>query len=495
MVDKLGSAEIRKAISNSIPIIIKSFTLSHETEMYVEKILGKFLVELGYEKLKNPLSYCLKELAVNAKKANTKRVYFEEKDLDIENQDDYQIGMKNFKTETLDNINHYLEMQKQKGLYIKIVFQTKGKSFIISVHNNVTINRVEHMRVFDRIARARAYKSITDAFNTVMDNTEGAGLGIIILILMLKKIGLSEDAFELEVKNDETISRISVPFSNIHVEQVDLLTNAVVKEINSLPSFPDTILYLQKLTADPEVDINEIAKHIKADPALTAELLKLVNSPIYRVAKRIERIADAVKLVGMRALRNILYSYGTQTILEKKYREMKELWEHSFRVATYAYNIARNNGLRGDVLDDVFIGGILHDLGKIILSSLHPDVVDKIVKYCIEKGISINLVEDITVGLNHAETGAQMAEKWSFPKQLVAAIRWHHEPTAGPREYMNVIFPVYLANFICSVEKDIVVFDQSDPAVRAYFKLTDEAKFRELTSRLQKLFEDGKKTI
>ena len=490
MPQKIGNDEIRKAITNSIPIIVKTYMLSHDTESYIDKILGLFLVELGYEKLKNPLSYCLKELAVNAKKANTKRVYFNEKGLDLNNAQDYQDGMKGFKADTLGNIQYYLNKQKDKGLYIKVTFQIKGKAFLISVHNNVEISRAEHMRVFDRIARARAYRNITDAFNTVIDESEGAGLGIIILILMLRKIGLTEDSFDLDVEGEETVSRISIPFSNVHIEKIDMLTEAVVKEINSLPRFPDNIIYLQKLTSDPDSNINEIATKIKADPTLTAELLKLVNSPIYRVSKKIEKIVEAVKLIGMRALRNILYSYGTQTILGKKYKQMKELWDHSFKVATYAYNIARNFGKRGDVLDDVFIGGILHDLGKIILSSLHPDVVDKIVKFCIEKGISVKLIEDATIGLNHAETGAKMAEKWHFPEQLIDAIRSHHEPTSCIKSFQEIVYPVYLANFICSFERKEAIFDQIEPKVKEYFNFNSEKLFESLVERLQKIFED-----
>ncbi|MBN2440079.1 MAG: HDOD domain-containing protein [Spirochaetales bacterium] len=489
MPAEISNEEIRRAISNSIPIIIKTYKLSHDTELYIEKILGRFLSELGFEKLKNPLSYCLKELAVNAKKANTKRVYFMEKSLKIDSRDDYEEGMKNFKEDTLSNINYYLEKQKERGLYIKVVFRTKKRSFYISVHNNVEITKSEHMRIFDRIARARAYRSITDAFTTVMDVTEGAGLGIIILILMLKKIGLTEDSFEIDVSEGETISRIIVPFSEIHIEKIDLLTEAVVNEINSLPRFPDNILYLQKLTSDPDADFNEIAGRIQADPGLTAEILKMVNSPIYRVAKKIEKISSAIKLIGMRALRNILYSYGTQRILGEKYAMMKEMWDHALRVANYAYNIARNNGKKGDILDDVFIGGILHDLGKIVLSSLHPHVVDKIVKFCIEKGISTNVVEDITVGLNHAETGAKMAEKWNFPDQLIAAIRAHHEPSASPEQFKSVVYPVYLANFICSYEKEKVIFDQMDPDVKRYFKLTSDEMFQELVVRLRNRFD------
>ncbi|MBN2738502.1 MAG: HDOD domain-containing protein [Spirochaetales bacterium] len=491
MASKLTTGEIKRAISSSIPVIVKTYSLAHETEIYIERILEKFLQEIGYEKIKNPLAYCLKELAVNAKKANTKRVYFLDNGWDIANPSQYESGMSDFKEKTLSNIDYYVAKQKEAGLYIKIAFQTRDKAFIISVHNNVEITRDEHIRIFDRIARARAYENITDAFNTVIDNTEGAGLGIIILILMLKKIGLSEDAFEIDVENGETIARITIPLSEVHLEKISLLMETIVREVNSLPRFPDSIVYLQKLTSDPDASIQEIARHVSSDPVLTAELLKLVNSPIYRVAKRIESIAEAVKLVGMRGLRNLLYSYGTQKILGEKYTEMKDLWKHSLKVATYAHTIARNYTRKNEFIDDVFVAGILHDLGKIIFTSLHPDLLDKLIDFCNDKGIAINMLEDLSIGLNHAETGALMAEKWNFPEQLVEAIRRHHEPSTAPDQYVNIVYPVYLANFIANFEDKELTFPQLDPTIRRHYNFKSEEDFQNLVDRIIKITESS----
>ena len=156
MSNEIDLAQIKRAAHNAVPLTFKTYTLPHETEIYLDRVLESFLAELGQEKLKEPLSYCLRELAVNAKKANTKRVYFLEKGLDLNNDREYEIGMKNFKQETFDNIQYYLQKQKELGMYIKVIFQTKGPSLSIMVRNNVEISRKEQMRVFDRLARSRA---------------------------------------------------------------------------------------------------------------------------------------------------------------------------------------------------------------------------------------------------------------------------------------------------------------------------------------------------
>ena len=82
-------------------------------EVYMNDILRVFLEELNQNQMIEYLSYCLSELITNAKKANTKRVYFKLKKLDISNQADYELGMKSFKSDTLDDINYYLSLQKK----------------------------------------------------------------------------------------------------------------------------------------------------------------------------------------------------------------------------------------------------------------------------------------------------------------------------------------------------------------------------------------------
>ncbi|HET6452172.1 MAG TPA: HDOD domain-containing protein, partial [Spirochaetia bacterium] len=303
MSSEIDLAQVKRAAHNAVPLTFKTYTLPHETEIYLDRVLESFLAELGQEKLKEPLSYCLRELAVNAKKANTKRVYFLEKGLDLNNDKDYEAGMKNFKQETFDNIQYYLQKQKELGMYIKVIFQTKGPSLSIMVRNNVEISKKEQMRVFDRLARSRAFNSLEEAFATVLDSSEGAGLGIVILVLMMKKIGLTEDCFSIDSEEGETVATITIPFSEVHLEQLETLTQTIVKEIDTLPQFPDNIVNLQQLIADPNSDINDIAREISVDPSMTADLLKLVNSAQFMLPKRVDNIVEAVKLVGTKGVR------------------------------------------------------------------------------------------------------------------------------------------------------------------------------------------------
>lgn len=125
--------------------IVHSRTLTLTTSLYlpgerahIDRILGAFLEAAGMEQLRNNLAYCVHELAGNAKKANMKRLYFKEKNLDILSKDDYARGMERFKTETIEQISHYLAGLKENGLYVKFQFRKLKKGVRVSVRNNST---------------------------------------------------------------------------------------------------------------------------------------------------------------------------------------------------------------------------------------------------------------------------------------------------------------------------------------------------------------------
>lgn len=486
MAKTVDVAKINKAIASSIPVTIKTFKLPHDTEIYIEEVLGVYLDKFGQGELRDRIAYCMRELAVNAKKANTKRVYFSENNLDINNPDDYSKGMQTFKQETLENINYWLDKQEEAGLYIKAVFHSSGNSFTMSIKNNALISQKEQMRVYDRIARSRAFESMEEALSSVLDDSEGAGLGIVILVLMLKKIGLSEDAFDIDVEGDETVARIRIPFDEIHLENLNQLAQEIVDEIDDLPQFPENVVYIQKLINDPESELTDIARQISMDPSLTADLLKVVNSAQFMLPKKVDNIVEAVKLVGLRGIRNMLFSYGTQKVLKT---EKKALWDHSYRVAFYSYNLAKNFKRKKELLDDAYVGGILHDIGKIVFSNVHPELLEKISRFCTEKEFQHDIMEELSAGLNHAMIGGKIAEKWNFPPSLVAAIKFHHAPDVTPKEFRDVVYTVYLANSLANIENGEITYDQIDTKVLLDFGIQTEAQLTMILQRLSEAFD------
>jgi hypothetical protein len=143
MLSEAQKQKITTSLTNSVPLTITTHKVSRETELRIEAILEFVLLEFGLGEITDKISYCLKEIVTNAKKANTKRVYFEVKGLDMNDEKDYPKGMETFKQETLDNLEYYLKIQEESGLYVKITFIYRGNSLVISVRNNSEIKENE----------------------------------------------------------------------------------------------------------------------------------------------------------------------------------------------------------------------------------------------------------------------------------------------------------------------------------------------------------------
>lgn len=480
--------KIKKAIQSGLPLTITTYTLPKEIETYIEQIIETFLKQMNQLKLKDYIVYCVQELATNAKKANTKRVYFMERGLNIYSQKDYLEGMKKFKEETLANIPHYLQLQKEKGLHIKVILQIKRNTINIEIRNNVKATRTEQLRIHDKMARSRQYGNLEDALASVLDSSEGAGLGLVILILMLKKIGLDDDAFIIKTTENSTATGISIPLDKTLIENMSVLSDEIADNINTLPQFPENILTIQKLISDPASDMPVIARQISMDPALTADLLKIVNSAQYMLSKKVDNIFEAVKMVGINGIKNLLYSYGTQKILGDDTVAKKRLWEHSYKTAFYSYNLAKYFKNDRNLMDDVYVGGILHDMGKIIFSNVHPDLMEKLKSFSINKNLPASTFENLSAGMNHAEIGALIAEKWNFPERLVAAIRFHHDPEDVHPEFKDLVDAVYLANMFCEYENGNVTFDEFFQGPLDNFRIQSQKHLDVIIERLSKVF-------
>ena len=482
---KVDSTKIKKAIEAQIPLSITTYTLPHEMELYQAEVLNAFLRELKQEELSEYLVYCLNELTTNAKKANTKRVYFNQKNLNINNVDDYETGMETFKADTLSNINHYLKLQQEQKLYIKIIIQHINNFIKIEIRNNSAITFAEYKRVHDKLARSQRYAAIDEAFSDVLDDTEGAGLGIVIMMLMLKKIGIKNDMIHFFCENDETIARIVLPLNSDAKREMTILSKEIVKNIESLPEFPDTVFRVNKMLNDPEFKLSEVVQTISTDVSLTADLLKLANSAAFSLSKECTSIAEAVKFIGVRGVKNLLYSVGSMNTLGTETVAQQKLWNHCHKVAFYSYNLARNFfSKQKGLIDDSYVCGLLHDMGKGVFLSAQPEFMKNLNDISDQKAIPAHVLERLISGQNHAEIGALIAEKWNFPEVIVDTIRYHHNPSA--KKPLSVV--VYLANMIANYQEGIVEYYQFDQEILDLIHISNEEQLQPISEKLRQAF-------
>lgn len=491
----LDTSKIKMAIRAGIPLSITTYTFPREMNMYMDDVLTAFLSELGQTHMIEYLKYCLNELVTNGKKANTKRLFFKEKNLNIFNEADYDQGMKTCKEETMGNIKYYMNLQKSAGLYVKLILQTRNNKIKMEVRNNSEMTFHEYRRMHDKLSRAQQYTSVDQAMNQILDDSEGAGLGIIIMILMLEKIGLTEENFQILCENGETITRIILPINEKSQKELSVISHEFIKIIDELPQFPENITKINKLLGDPDAKMSEIAAAISSDISLTADLLKLVNSATFALASPCHSIPDAVKLVGTRGIKNMVISVASLSSLKDTGGNIKKsLWDHAYRVAFYAYNIARNFCARErQLVEDSYLCGLLHDMGKLVFETAHPETTSHLKALCEEKSISSSVFEKLVNGVNHGEIGALIAEKWNFPESIVTVIRHHHEPELVTGENKKLTELVHLADLLTHYQNEEVEFYQFDQDILKNFGIKDEAQLMAISDRLKASFDEENK--
>jgi len=209
--------EIKKKVKTSIeqesPLVLTTNNFLRTIEDQLFLFLKHYIVELSLDECEDMIVYAIRELAANANKANLKRLYFLEKNLDINNSDHYRLGMASFKDEAFTDLSHYTVMLEEQNIYVKFSFQARGENFTITIINNTVLSREEEERINEKIHHAWKFKSMAEAMMELLDGTEGAGLGIVSIIMMLKNMGVSErDSLSVKKTPTETHSIIKIPY-------------------------------------------------------------------------------------------------------------------------------------------------------------------------------------------------------------------------------------------------------------------------------------------
>lgn len=226
--------------------------------------------------------------------------------------------------------------------------------------------------------------------------------------------------------------------------------DTILKKVDSLPPLPGTAVRLISAVNDPKVSINQIVEIIKYDQALTARILRLCNSAYFGLSRQITSLNDALVCLGTSKLLQIVMAVHTSGVLSGRQAgydlAIGELWKHSVAVAHASAYFAKRTKL--DNTNVAFTAGLLHDIGKVVLSEYVADEFSRILTLVSKENRAFVEAEREVLGIDHTQIGAAVAEKWDLPEPLVRCIRYHHDPseleTPDP-----LVDAVYLANCIC----------------------------------------------
>lgn len=207
----------------------------------------------------------------------------------------------------------------------------------------------------------------------------------------------------------------------------------LIARVEDLPTLPRTVLRITEMVNDPRASARDLSRIITDDQVLTARLLKLVNSSFYGFPQRVSTVTGAIVLIGFDAIRNLLLTtsvfdlFPSRTSRDRRLQE--SLWDHSLGCAIGAKTIGAM--LRHEKLEELFVGGLLHDLGKIVEMTMMPEHFARITARAAEGRLLISAAEAEILGCTHADIGRLLAQRWNLPAKLIGLIDHHHDPAAA----------------------------------------------------------------
>lgn len=224
----------------------------------------------------------------------------------------------------------------------------------------------------------------------------------------------------------------------------------ITARIAELPVLPAGVSEVIAACDDPDITVGQISQKILQDQQLTASILKLANSAMYGLSRRVATVTEAVVLLGFATIKSLAISSHTYRLLNRSLPgyglQRGEIWKHSIAVAMASRRIAVE--VHFAPVEEAFIAGLLHDIGKTVLSSYMEDAFDEVSAIVENERIPFSEAELRVLGFDHAELGARIARLWNFPPDLVEAIRFHHDPSAASLK-PKLNYAVHLADCIC----------------------------------------------
>ncbi len=208
---------IEKAVGKELPIILTVFSFLEPSEKQVDFIIQKILEKYNKVSLKEAIYSCLKEMIINAVKANMKRVIFSDLGINANDEKDYERGMKKFKEELRENkLEEYAVKIKKSGYYVKIDFDYNFERMIVQVINNSIISKQEDARLREKFKNSMRYEDLAQFYMENVDETEGQGLGVTMLTIILKGESIDPHCFTIRSDDKETTATLEVPFSDTY---------------------------------------------------------------------------------------------------------------------------------------------------------------------------------------------------------------------------------------------------------------------------------------
>jgi HD-like signal output (HDOD) protein len=212
----------------------------------------------------------------------------------------------------------------------------------------------------------------------------------------------------------------------------------LVNNTVELPTMPEVLVRLNEVMANPDSSAEDVAKVVQRDPAVATNILRIVNSAYYGLQVRVSSVSLAISVMGFNMTKKIALKAAVFSVFGKRREKVSHFdpqafWKHAVFTGIAARTLGSNSAAFAEVhAEDLYIAGLLHDIGKIILMEKASARYLGVLKKAAAEGRPDLEVEQQELGFTHADVGSVLAIKWFLPEDLAIAIRYHHRPSADP---------------------------------------------------------------
>ncbi|MBN2403622.1 MAG: HDOD domain-containing protein [Spirochaetes bacterium] len=217
----------------------------------------------------------------------------------------------------------------------------------------------------------------------------------------------------------------------------------VKDSIDKMPTLSPLTHKIIQVANDRKSSAQDLTDVIQLDPVLTAKVIKMVNSAYFGLPQKVKSLKQTIVMLGINTVKNVALSSsfaGNVRIKEKTKLSANDFWQHSLGVAVASKMIAKELGVDPKFLEEYFIAGLIHDIGKVLINNFFTEEMNQILEISSEKKIPIIDIEKQVLKLSHEEIGIAIGKKWNFEAPLLFAVGKHHTPaTAGSAAIMSMI--------------------------------------------------------
>lgn len=223
--------------------------------------------------------------------------------------------------------------------------------------------------------------------------------------------------------------------------------------IEYLPPIPIVMTELIQALSD-DIDLNDLGRIISKDPSMSMNVLKVANSAFYGLRNKVATIEHAVRMLGTREITSLCIACSAMNVLRPSSRQptidLTLFWRHSLATGVFSKLLASE--LNIGLLNNIYLAGLIHDVGKVVLDRFAHDVYSEVLRVTFNENVSVLEAEKRIIGASHDTVGAWLMEKWQLPMIFHQVAHYHHSMNNTPDECLIAVSIVSFANHLAQLK-------------------------------------------